>query len=479
MILRSYDDWYIEDEAIENDATLGDSRESADGDEDKDNRVFFATCIPGLEQALAGELVEIGARRVQAEGKSGVRFEGSPLVGIKALVYSRTIHKLMELVASSAVHQPESGDDFGYQDDFSRGIRTSRDLYDFVQSAVHAPSLLGDGKGGLLTMSVGTIYSGKPPKELSHTHYTALTVKNSIVDLVRDLRDDGERPDVDIACPDVPLVLFVKARRQFRSRNWRDEEEDVDIAADVDLYRCLHSSGSLHKRGYRANDSGDATAPIHRAAMKESLAAGLLLEAGWGKLVNDARGNGRGAVLLDPMTGSATFPVEAALIAGDVAPALVRIASWRGRGPNPHARPSFLKWKDFTSEESWDKLIAGATQRAKTGLQWARSETAGGRPSVNILCNERNPGAADLATDSIKKAGLSNIISLNRGDCIDWHLEDDEVIEGRTMVVSNPPWGIRLTDDIDASWVNLREFLRREAGGTEAWILSGNSALTK
>lgn len=304
-------------------------------------------------------------------------------------------------------------------------------------------------------------------------------MKNSIVDLVRDLRDDGERPDVDIVCPDVPLILFVNARRQFRSRNWETEDSDVDIAADVDLYRCLHSSGSLHKRGYRADDSGDATAPIHRAAMKESLAAGLLLEAGWGKLVNDARGNGRGAVLLDPMTGSATFPVEAALIAGDVAPALVRIASWRGRGPNPHASPSFLKWKDFTSEETWNELIARATQRAKVGLQWAQSETVGGCPSVKILCNEQNPGAADLAASSIKKAGVSNIISLHRGDCIDWHLEDDEVIEGRTMVVSNPPWGIRLTEEIDTSWVNLREFLRREAGGTEAWILSGNPALTK
>ena len=478
MILRGYDDWYIDDEAIDNDgdATVGDSR-AADGGDDKDNRVFFATCIPGLEQALAGELVEIGARRVQTEGKSGVRFEGSPVVGLKALVYSRTMHKLMELVASSAVHQPEEGgDDFGYQDDFSRGIRTSRDLYDFVQSAAHAPSLLGDGKGGLLTMSVGTIYSGKPPKELSHTHYTALTVKNAIVDLVRELRDDGERPDVDIVSPDVPLVLFIKARSQFRSRNWRDErEEEVDIVADVDLYRCLHSGGSLHKRGYRVDDSGDATAPIHRAAMKESLAAGLLLEAGWGKLINDARGNGRGAVLLDPMTGSATFPVEAALIAGDVAPALVRIASWRGRGPNPNARPSCLKWKDFASEESWNELLEGATRRAKAGLQWAQSETAGGRPNVNILCNERNPGAADLAASSIKKAGVNSMISLVQGDCIDWHLEDGEVIEGRTMVVSNPPWGIRLTEDIDESWVNLREFLRREAGGTEAWILSGNS----
>lgn len=164
VVLRSYDDWYIEDEAIGDGATLGDSRESADGDEgkdNKDNRVYFATCIPGLEQALAGELVEIGAKRVQAEGRSGVRFEGSPLVGLKALVYSRTMHKLLELVASSAVHQPDSGDDYGYQD-FSRGIRTSRDLYDFVQSNVHVPSLLGDGKGGLLTMSVGTIYSGRP-----------------------------------------------------------------------------------------------------------------------------------------------------------------------------------------------------------------------------------------------------------------------------------------------------------------------------
>jgi putative N6-adenine-specific DNA methylase len=83
-----------------------------------------------------------------------------------------------------------------------------------------------------------------------------------------------------------------------------------------------------------------------------------------------------------------------------------------------------------------------------------------------------------LAKSSIKNSGAGSVISLNEGDCIDWDLED-KVIPGRTIFVCNPPWGVRLTEDIDNSWVSLREFLRREASGAEAWVLSGNKDLTK
>ena len=128
------------------------------------------------------------------------------------------------------------------------------------------------------------------------------------------------------------------------------EEEEEEMVADVDLYRVLHAGGSLHRRGYRQSNtdarweedddnedewnrrqSSVGNAPVHRAAMKESMAAGVLLEAGWDKLVLAARGDDKGAVLVDPTTGSGTFPTEAALIACDIAPGLLRIASWRGR----------------------------------------------------------------------------------------------------------------------------------------------------
>ena len=461
---------------------------------DTDNRFYFATCIPGLHEVLANELISFGASNVETQGSSGVRFEGSPKVGLKTILWCRTAHKVMELIASST----DSG--YDYESDYSKGIRTSNDLYQFCKSAVHTPSLLGDGSGGLLTLSVSTTYASKVPKELCHSHYTALTVKNALVDSVRELRDDGERPDVDVYDADVPLVAVIRGRRidNGSRRDWRQRErnhhyeanfqaeEEESLVADVDIYRCLHSGGSAHRRGYRKMSSEDSDdAVIHRAAMKESLAAGLLLQAGWDKLINAARGDGKGAVLVDPMAGSATLPVEAALIACDMAPGLSRIASWRNgdSSRNPHRYPPAIRWKSFSDSETWNELLNEATSRAMAGMKFAGSSMENGQNNVSIYCNEKNPGAAQLARSSIKNAGVTRIVSLSQGDCIDWDLEKDDgtssTIPSRTIFVSNPPWGKRLSQDIDDSWVNLREFIRREAPGCEVWVLSGNKDLTK
>ena len=522
LTAAGHDDWYIDDDDVhdgDNDhsdlpgdksytKSDRDLRYNSGGNEqsefptestpinnaDTDNRFYFATCIPGLHEVLANELISFGASNVETQGSSGVRFEGNPKVGLKTILWCRTAHKVMELIASST----DGGHD--YESDYSEGIRTSNDLYQFCKSAVHTPSLLGDGSGGLLTLSVSTTYASKVPKELCHSHYTALTVKNSLVDSVRELRDDGERPDVDVYDADVPLVAVIRGRRidNGRRRDWRQRErnhhyeanfqaeEEDSLVADVDIYRCLHSGGSAHRRGYRKMSSEDSDdAVIHRAAMKESLAAGLLLQAGWDKLVNAARGDGMGAVLIDPMAGSATLPVEAALIACDMAPGLSRIASWRsGDGSrNPHRYPPAIRWKSFSDIETWDELLNDAKSRAMTGMKFASSSMGNGKNNVSIYCNEKNPGAAQLARSSIKNAGVTRIVSLSEGDCIDWNLEKDDgiscTIPSRTIFVSNPPWGKRLSQDIDDSWVNLREFIRREAPGCEVWVLSGNKDLTK
>lgn len=512
------DDWYIGDSTDQRNVVSQTTETDAGAD---GIRTFFATCIPGLQDTLASELIGLGASRVETQGKSGVRFEGTPNIGLKSILWCRTAHKIMELIASSS--ENHSDYDFEYQNDFSRGIRNREDLMEFTKSAVHTPSLLGDGSGGLLTLSVSTVYASKVPKELCHGHFSALSVKNALVDAVRDLRDDGDRPNVDVGDPDVPLVVFLKGRkaaddgsnrRNVRSRRESygtiyDEEEEV--VADVDLYRCLHSGGSLHRRGYRVDnldiadeDDGNhwgenirhsrhqqhATfeAPIHRAAMKESLAAGLLLEAGWDKLISAAKNDGKGATLVDPMTGSGTFPTEAAMIACDMAPGLSRIASWRGSEDgrtNPHRYPPCVRWKNFCNVKEWDELLSDATLRFKSGMKWARSSSEYVPNNVRILCNEKNPRAVSLAKSSIRNAGVGTIVSLTEGDCIDWTLggEDStnvrQVGVGRTIFVCNPPWGLRLTEDIDESWVSLREFLRREAHGCESWVLSGNKDLTK
>jgi putative N6-adenine-specific DNA methylase len=503
-------DLYKYEQDVPNDAKPNisqqiESNRQSKTDNNEDLRTYFATCIPGLHNTLSSELVSLGATNVEPSGISGVSFRGSPAIGLKSILWCRTAHKIMELLVSSSDSSAGHGyDDYDYG--FFEGIRDRHDLYQFTKNAIHTPSLLGDGKGGLATLSVGTIYTSRAPKEICHSHFTALTVKNALVDSVRELREDGSRPDVDVVEADVPLVVVVKGRRLEMGRrrrgghrggnsNYLEFNEEEDLVADVDIYRCLHAGRSLHRRGYRSegfnlqDDTDDdewgtrskrnkheepaSNAPIHRAAMKESLAAGLLLEAGWDKLIAAAKSDGLGAVLIDPMTGSATFPTEAALIACEMAPGLSRIASHGSRGGrNPHRFPPAVRWKDFCDESVWNELLADAARRAKSGVEWAINN------NVVILCNEKNPGAISLAKNSIENSGVGSIISLCEGDCGDWYLGGD-VIEGRTIFVCNPPWGVRLTDDIDDSWVSLREFLRREGNGAEAWVLSGNKDLTK
>lgn len=555
------DDWLIDEDEDENsfshhkrapqetiinnskqqsaDESITDTAKQSNNDQAEDIRSYFATCIPGLQNILASELTSLGATYVETQGLSGVAFTGSPKVGLNCILWCRTAHKIMELIASSA----DSSLGFGYDDyshengyGFSQGLRNADDLYQFAKIAVHTPTLLGDGQGGLSTISVNTIYTSRVPKDLCHGHFTALTVKNALVDSVRELREEGDRPDVDVDDADVPLVCVVRGRRieSFRGRG-RDARfrggrgsgrggksegiyEELELVADVDIYRCLHSGGSLHRRGYRSgnnldldwsegvenDDYGDDSdweissnrrhsrddnnkAPIHRAAMKESLASGLLLEAGWDKLIEAARSDGQGAVLIDPMTGSGTLPTEAALIACDMAPGLLRIASLRGEGRNPHRYPPATRWKDFSDLATWNRMLAEAAQRAKDGMKWAQatSETTQMK-NVVILGNELNPRAVGLSRTSVANSGVGAIVSINEGNCNCWKLGGGEgdtskraVVNGRTIIVCNPPWGVRLTEDIDESWVSLREFLRREGHGAEAWVLSGNKDLTK
>ena len=165
--------------------------------------------------------------------------------------------------------------------------------------------------------------------------------------------------------------------------------------------------------------------PRDIAAVEQKIAA----EIG---AIDAAKADGLRAVLVDPMTGSATLPTEAALIACDVAPGLVRIGSWRddgvgggggggaghrdegakrkkggggggGRGggadDNPHRRPPCTRWKDFGKPGEWDDLLAEATRRARAGREWA----AGGGSRGGANCNARSPGTSLTSVSSLRR----------------------------------------------------------------------------
>ena len=402
--------------------------ETADIDQASFNS-YLATCIPGLSTVLAGELHELGALNVETSGNAAVTFQGSSKIGLNALLWLRTVHRLMELVATE------------------HNIETRQDLHDFVSNNVNVQNLLGNGQGGLLTLSVHSMLNQPSllPKDLTHSHFTSLTIKNALCDIVRDIR--GDRPDVELDNPDVPLVCVLRGM--------------PGNTAEVSLYRQLHSPGSLHKRGYR----GDSA--IHKAAMKESLAAGLLLGAGWGDKVKEMKRNPIPTTVIDPMAGSGSLILEAIMMAADIAPGLMRI---KCSGPQ---QPPILRWKSSRTEDLenvWKELLIEATERAKSGLQWCKTSP------LQMIANDAHAGAIDICESSLQVAGLLHLVELRQGDCVNMKVP----LNASTFVFTNPPWGVRLDNDMNASWESLRHLLRDSCPpNTEAWVLSGNKATTK
>jgi len=217
---------------------------------------------------------------------------------------------------------------------------------------------------------------------IDHSHYAALKVKDAIVDQFRDAT--GERPSVDTENPDIRINLHIRRR-------------EAQIALDL-------SGGSLHRRGYR--EAGG------EAPLKENLAASLLMFAGWPSQ----------QALFDPMCGSGTLLIEAAMMAADIAPGLLR----EGFG--------FEKWADH-DETKWQQIVAEAEQRREKGLETIQP----------IRGQDADKVAIRKTIANVNRAGLKNFI----------HAETCELSETaalpsvlkniqRGLLISNPPYGERV-----------------------------------
>ena len=176
------------------------------------------------------------------------------------------------------------------------------------------------------------------------------------------------------------------------------------------------------------------------------------------------------------------------MMAVNLAPGLMRIKC----GIPGHQIPPIVRWKysdskgnnnDEDNEEDvatlWKQLLKDATEQAKVGMKGF---------SGRIIANDIHPGALDLCFDSLERAGLAHLVEIVDGDCQYLtvpHNNDNDDTNNKSgsasvLVVTNPPWGVRLTEDMHESWESLRHFLRDTCPpGTEAWVLSGNKEATK
>jgi 23S rRNA (guanine2445-N2)-methyltransferase / 23S rRNA (guanine2069-N7)-methyltransferase len=352
---------------------------------------FFATCARALEPLLADELHACGATRVEP-ARAGVEFEGALETAYRACLWSRVASRVLLPVRAFAAPTPEA-------------------LYAGVQRIDWGAHL---DPRRTLAVDCSTAQSA-----ITHSHYAALKTKDAIVDQLR--ARHGARPSVDVERPDVRVNVYLHRDR---------------AAVSIDL-----SGTSQHRRGYRVKS---APAPL-----KESLAAAVLLLAGWPRRVAERH------PLVDPMCGSGTLLIEAAQIAGDVAPGLRRAhfgcTGWAGH-----------------DAALWARLRREAEQRAR----------AGARRRPCILGYDGDPRAVRAAADNAARAGLADRIRVERRRLVDC-APPPGAPPG--LLVTNPPYGVRLGDEarLGALYAELGDVMRRRFLGWTGCVLTSSSALAK
>ena len=238
-------------------------------------------------------------------------------------------------------------------------------------------------------------------EEFRHSKFVSYRVKDAIVDYFRE--KTGKRPSVRINKPDVLLNIHI---------------------AQTDCTLSLDSSGeSLHRRGYRQE--------AVEAPLNEVLAAGMILMTGWHGECD----------LIDPMCGSGTIPIEAALIARNIAPGVFR------------KEFAFEKWVDF-DRDLFDAIYNDDSQEHEF--------------EHKIYGYDNSPKAHEIAMHNVKAAGVSKDIVLKLQP-----FQQFEQPKEKSIIITNPPYGERIsTNDLLGLYEMIGERLKHAFTGNSAWILS-------
>lgn len=352
---------------------------------------FFATCPKGLEYLLVDELVALGAESAR-EVTAGVHFRGPLEIAYRACLWSRLASRVLLPIAEFPVADADA-------------------LYAGVFAIDWSEHL--DAATGFAVGAVGSAGS------VRHSQYAALRVKDAIVDQFRER--SGTRPDVDTADPGLRVNLVLRRSTAIVS---------IDLSGEP-----------LHQRGYR---HGHGIAPL-----KENLAAAMLLRAGWPAVYADGGG------LVDPLCGSGTLLIEAALMAADVAPGLRR------------ERFGFSGWRGHDAAV-WAAMLEAAQARAAAGLQSLRPVFFG---------FDRDPEVLNEAKRNAQHAQLSGFMHLGRQSLE--HLHRPHELDRPGLVITNPPYGERMGADADlaALYRLLGARLREQFPGWRASLITSDARL--
>ena len=356
--------------------------------------IFFATSAANQGDLIAEEARKAGAERVRVT-PSGVDFEGSLETGYRFCFETRISARLL------------------------MGLFVDDDIIS-DKELEEATAMLPWEEYIDPTKTLKVTCTTQNCRYITNSHYGALKVKDGIVERIRE-KFNGERPYIEIHEPDLTVHVHI---------------EDTTVKWYVDF-----SGENLSMRGYR----GEQT----EALLKEHLAAALIGRSEWRKSVND----GNPLPFYDPFCGSGTIAVEAALMATDTAPGLLR------KKPYPfESLPNFDK-------EAFDRVVEEAEERRRKAID---------ERDISIFASDISRTAVEISKAAALKAGVYDFISFSVQDFT--KLEKPPVSKG--CIVTDPPYGERMTvRDIDLLYENTGKVLQNVFKGWDATILTGNSEL--
>ena len=357
----------------------------------KENLDWLATCPKGMEQLLSDELLALGATEVK-QTVAAVHFQGELKIAYKACLWSRIANRVLMPLASFR-------------------LDTVEDLY---ENAVEIP-----WEDHLLAQNSIAIDFIGTSKLIDNSMYGAQLLKDAIVDRIR--RIEGGRPSVDAKSPDIRIQA-------------RLHKGQVAVSLDI-------SGESLHRRGYR---TGQGSAPL-----KENLACAILLRSGWPDIAK------QGGALIDPMCGSGTILIEAALMAADIAPALNRETF------------GFTHWLKH-DEPLWETVLADAEQRKTQGLE---------NFDLDIRGYDGNSRVLDVTVANIENAGLDEHIRIAHKPLDQFGKATAET----GLLVTNPPYGARMgeVEQLIPLYEKLGVVLQKNFTEWRAAIYTGNLDLAR
>ena len=350
---------------------------------------FFATAPKYTEQLLLNEIKSLGAEDAR-ETIGGVNFSGSLDLAYKVCLWSR--------IANRVLLQLHKGK-----------ISSADDLYEACYSINWNKHFNPDQSFVIDLNASGSV--------ITHSQFGAQKCKDAIVDQFN--HEFGTRPNVDKLNPSIRINVHIK-------------NQAANIALDF-------SGHSLHQRGYRKHN---VTAPL-----KENLAAAVLMRSGWTDPKNIV------TPLIDPMCGSGTILIEAALMATNTAPGLLRTDF------------GFNDWKQH-NKDLWEQLRKQATQHQSSPA------------NILLLGFDVDPGAIDAAIQNSELAGVSHLITFKKQELTELHNINCGTYG---YLVTNAPYGERLSDNekLLPLYRIFGEQLKQEFKGWHASLITSDASLAK